>query len=362
VILIDALQTVGLGDWGMRNVQGMTQTGDYLMHSVSPTYRYFNYGDAPVRARFSPALFWLGTEYNRPDYIQFLNSWLSGILTSEQQTPSIFTLSGKLSDEQVCRFLPFAVLWYEQSKPVETALPNGSVLANSGVGIWRSAWNDESAFYVGVKGGENSVSHSHMDLGSFVMEAGGVRWAIDLGRELYNLEGMFDFSQDGKRWTYFRAGTQGHNTLMINGKQQNVAGKAAITSYSFSEERGMITLDLSNVYGGQLDTCQRTFQFTGTSLSITDQLSGLAPGDDVRWAMLTEAIVEVDGSMALLKQDGQHLKAQIKNPPHAEFEVLPAKPASKAEKQNEGVSVLTSTLLAKEEKLEITVLFELIND
>ena len=34
----------------------------------------------------------------------------------------------------------------------------------------------------GLQGGFNTVHHSHLDLGTFVLEMGGVRWAVELGK------------------------------------------------------------------------------------------------------------------------------------------------------------------------------------
>ena len=47
------------------------------------------------------------------------------------------------------------------------------------------------ALFVGFKAGDNKANHSHLDLGSFVFDAAGVRWAMDLGADDYNLPGYF---------------------------------------------------------------------------------------------------------------------------------------------------------------------------
>lgn len=61
------------------------------------------------------------------------------------------------------------------------------------------------------------VDHNHMDAGSFVWDAAGARFAMDLGYENYGVPGYFDRA---RRYAYYRAGTFGHNTLMIDGRQQ----------------------------------------------------------------------------------------------------------------------------------------------
>lgn len=57
------------------------------------------------------------------------------------------------------------------------------------VALIRTGWDKGEGFYVGIKGGTASANHAHMDAGSFVFEAQGVRWAQDLGmQEYYSLE------------------------------------------------------------------------------------------------------------------------------------------------------------------------------
>ena len=139
----------------------------------------------------------------------------------------------------------------------------------------RSRWNDESALYLGVKGGENGVSHSHLDLGSFIMENDGVRWAIDFGRELYDLPGVHDYAENGKRWDYYRLGTKSHNTLMINGENQNVNAKAEIVSYNFSDSISLVELDLSEAYYGSAKSVKRSIAMVRDQyVVINDEITG----------------------------------------------------------------------------------------
>ena len=39
--------------------------------------------------------------------------------------------------------------------------------------------------YLGIKGGKAGSSHGHMDAGSFVYDAYGVRWSMDFGLQSY---------------------------------------------------------------------------------------------------------------------------------------------------------------------------------
>lgn len=62
----------------------------------------------------------------------------------------------------------------------------------------RGSWSANTTF-VACKGGDNRSNHAHLDLGTFVMDALGVRWACDLGSDAYTLPGYFDNGPAGRR-------------------------------------------------------------------------------------------------------------------------------------------------------------------
>jgi hypothetical protein len=45
--------------------------------------------------------------------------------------------------------------------------------------VLRSGWDDPRATFVGIKAGRADDSHAHMDIGSFMLESDGARWAVD---------------------------------------------------------------------------------------------------------------------------------------------------------------------------------------
>ena len=105
------------------------------------------------------------------------------------------------------------------------------------IAVMRSSWTDPNATYVGFKGGKPGASHGQMDIGSFVLDADGVRWAVDLGSEGYNgieSRGMnlWGREQNSDRWTIFRLNNFGHNTLVIDGKLQNAKANGEMIAFS----------------------------------------------------------------------------------------------------------------------------------
>ena len=78
-------------------------------------------------------------------------------------------------------------------------------------------------------------------------DALGVRWAVDLGADNYNLPGYFG----GQRWTYYRLRAEGHNTIVVNpGRDPDQDPKAAtrITKFESRPERAFAIADLTPAY------------------------------------------------------------------------------------------------------------------
>ena len=135
------------------------------------------------------------------------------------------------SDRGGNRLFALAVAWYTSESDKTTApldwFANDSK-SKVHVAFMRSAWSDKHALFASLKAGELQVSHGHLDSGSFIIEANGVRWANDLGseKEIYDRNDSWSTKQDSFRWKFFRANNWGHNTLTIDGKIQQAAGKS----------------------------------------------------------------------------------------------------------------------------------------
>jgi len=365
VMLIDAMQTALGNDWDLLNTTGFEETGAFQMHCISPTYRYFNYADAPEEARLAPALFRLSAYYNEPAYADYMRGWLKAILKARPAGTDepAFSLSGTLSGEKTARFLPLAAIWYVEDDGAFRSIGKNALFKETGLAVMRSEWYRKDAIYAGIKGGENGVSHSHLDLGSFILDAEGIRWAIDLGREVYNLPGMFDYSASGARWDYFRLGTHGHNTLMINGKNQTVNAKASLLRSHFSATRSHVIMDVSEAYIGQADTVKRGVALIkGKQVLIQDEINGIAPGDTVRWGMITRADIELNNNEAVLRQEGKELHARILEPVGAHFQIISTQPNDQRQKQNPGTCMLAVNSVAKSEAMSIVIAFTPGND
>jgi hypothetical protein len=318
VYYIDALQSALGKDFGLSQYPGLKKAGNFYMHAVGPGRRSFNYADAKEHLDPSHAMAYLARRFKRPIY-------------------NLVNDRG-FTEKNVD---PFTVLWHE---PVPADLnldkePLDAYFKNVEVAFFRSTWASDTALFAGFKGGDNTANHGHLDIGSFVLDADGVRWAVDLGGDEYNLPGYFDKGAQGERWKYFRLNTFSHNTLVIGGKNQQVEAQAPITKFSSKAHRAFAIADLTKAYEGAQSLRRGVALLERRRLLVQDEVKLKAP-DSLRWGMMTNAALALDGKRAVLSQDGKQLEALILAPAGAVFVELPATPPSKEENQNVGSRML----------------------
>ena len=201
--------------------------------------------------------------------------------------------------------------------------------------IHRSAFDDPAATFVGIKGGSPSLSHAHMDAGSFVLESDGVRWAVDLGMQEYNsLESkninLWDGKQTGDRWGIFRIGPESHNILRFNGAPQLVDGKARFVRFDGEGSHPHSVVELSSLYRDQVkDVYRGVMLLPDKAVLFQDEWATGDKPADVAWQMLTRAKVTVLPGKILLEQGGKTLTLEILEPARATVEVTGAQELQK---------------------------------
>lgn len=325
-ILLSALESALGTDWGLSASPGFLQSAGALMQAIGPLGDAFNYSDSGIRAGSSPALFWYARRLSDPGLLAFHSAFVP-------------KAAPRRPDKPEPRFLPLGAVWWagapgKPSQPLQWLGRGVNPMA-----AFRSAWNDPKAFYLACKGGSASLSHGHMDAGSFVLDADGVRWAHDLGMQAYeSLESkgitLWDGSQEGRRWTVFRLNNFSHNTLTLNGQLHRAKGSASIVRFSGDPQTPggrHAVVDLSQIFEGQARKVVRGFRVgTGNEVLIQDEIHGMKPGGTVRWAMMTSAEVELKGNSATLREKERQLQARIATPSGAAFAVVPADPPPNA--------------------------------
>jgi hypothetical protein len=304
-VFLAALETAVGTDLGLSQMDGFAETGLFPIYITGPTGRTFNFADGGDGTLRAPQMFWLARKFNRPVYAWYARSTAS---------PH-----------------PLDLLWFDKQGNDAQAegLPLDKYFRRVEVVTMRTAWNDRNAIFVGFKAGDNKFNHSHLDIGTFVLDAMGHRWALDLGADNYNLPGFFG----AQRWTYYRLRAEGHNTLVINPSQepdQDPRAEAKIVRFVSQPDRAFAIADLTSAYakhgaekvmrGILLDRQRR-------EVIVQDEVT-LKQAGDVWWFMHTPAQVQLseDGKTATLTQGTATLQAVLLSPKDARFAVMDAKP------------------------------------
>ncbi len=327
VYMIAGLETALGRDFGLSEFEGFAETGLFRMHLVGPSGEAFNFADGGSRPGSAAQMFWFSRRFDRPVY-----AW---------------------HEREVIRgATPLHLWWFDpRGEPPRGDLATARHFRHADVVMMRTGWTDPDAEFVGFKAGDNKVNHSHLELGSFVLDAHAKRWALDLGPDNYNLPSYFG----GKRWTYYRLATEGQNTLWIDETNQDPKAVAPIVTFSHTPERSHAVADLSAAYARTARRVRRGVALVGRQVLVQDEIEG-TDGRRIAWQMHTKAKVEIDGPRAVLRLGDKRLAATILQPAGAAFATAPANPPP-PQRQQPDVTKLVVRLKGSAEPVRLAVLF-----
>jgi len=335
VLMIAALESVLGTDFALSQQPGFLASSDYMVHVVGPTGLFFNYSDCfgDSENDVPATMYWFAARRNDPALLRH----------AERDMHST-------AKQGIREQLPFILIWAPSQKSVVPRQLDWSGGGPAPVAMFRSGW-ERDALYVGIKGGSPSESHAHMDVGSFVFDAQGVRWAIALGPQDYNgLESrgihLFDGKQNGDRWNIFRLSNASKNMLVINDKLQNVAGKVEVVTHGLGTASPEASMDCSSVFAGEAQKVIRTVSFPGRhALVVEDAVQCVAASGNVRWQMATQADITLSGTEAVLRQEGKTLRVQCASPTQGKWSVIDISvPRSDFDAPNPGAKLLVLNL------------------
>lgn len=161
----------------------------------------------------------------------------------------------------------------------------------------RSGWTQDD-IWVGFKAGNPSCPHGHMDVGEFMLEWGGVRWAEDLGSDSYGAfvslkkGSLFNMKPDALRWNdLLRYNNFSHNTLTVDGAFQNLDTKAEFSAFGAESDNMYAVADLDKTYAGALASARRRVSLLeGSRIVVEDTLTARSSKDAaVVWNLTTRA-------------------------------------------------------------------------
>ncbi|MBR6826439.1 MAG: heparinase II/III family protein, partial [Oscillospiraceae bacterium] len=339
-------------DFGLAQEPGIRESGSYLL-GINGYTNCFNFGDGGSPFRDSAILHWFANYYNMPELSLFQREY--------QSTNSRY-------DEYL------ALLWYNPDlvegltsadRPMDHFLLSDYY---ESIASFRSFPGSDAQVYAAIKSGNNQTGHTDFDVGTFVMEAMGELWFMDLGKDNYGLPGYMDRSENGGRWVYYRTRAEGQNTLVVNPDStggQVFDAKCQITDYFSAYDGGYAIVDMKDAYDGYgVKSVRRSLALfdNRTRVRLRDEIN-CSSASTIYWFAHTKADISIsaDGKTATLTQNGKKLIAQIATPDGAKFTTMDAKPLSSSpnpsgQDANAGIRKLVIKL-TKTTSASITVFF-----
>lgn len=311
IMIISALESAFGTDLGLSGAEGFLKAPYFRLFCHGPSDKQYNFSDNGDGDMGAPMM-WFFADKLKDNSLLYYETLPGG--NSSQANALLLKAFGVLD--------PVYIIYADRFGGNAAPQPSSRVFAGRGIQplvIARTGWGVED-LYLGLKGGNPTNGHAHMDCGSFVFDAYGYRWAADLSKGEYtHYESNFDSTRDlwkktadSPRWRLFAYNNRQHNTITINDKDHSVTGYAALLDVVDTPDAVGGTVDINNCFGGMTYRALRTALIRDDSyLEVTDDI--LASEDDeclVRWTMATEADVEVVDDGIILRQGGISMKLQ----------------------------------------------------
>ena len=307
-------------DFGLRATPGLDRQLDFIDGLTGPTGQTFNFADGGrykvkfegVKRTTSVAEWFLADAFGTPEKLSRNARGLLEEAVSQKGT------------DGYGRLFPLTLLWIPDEAKMDAPcapLKSTRIGGRVPVGVLR-----RGDAFAALKGGMAADHHGHLDVGSFVYDAKGVRWAMDLGAETHNV-----FSLDGK-----------------NAKPSGYADVAV--------EGDCARADLTACYPGA-KRAVRTLTLTDGGLQVSDVIEGLAPGTVVDWHFITDAEATSAGEGVLKLAAGGATRTV--RAPGAKWSVVSvAEPPRPCETRNDGAFRAAFRTVAPESgRVELLVTF-----
>lgn len=341
VMFLSALEKAFSSDFGLNATEGFLQTPGFMLNMNGVTGLCFNWGDSGPGGSLNPAMFWLAKRNKDLSQLWIEKNYL------QKEDYSVFTND---------RLLPALMIWGKELPLDQVTQPKNRLWKGQGanpVCMMRSSWTDRNAIFVGFKAGSASVNHGHMDIGSFVMESDGTRWATDFGMQDYeSLESkgiqVFGRTQDAQRWSIFRINNKAHNTLTVDNQLQQVKGYAKIDKFSEKEAFMFAQSDLSSVYENQLASAVRGVAIVDSKFVVVrDEIVADSHPTTIRWTLLTSATPVIKGNSILFSKEGHTLTMKVNSTSKIRMKTWSTEPTTFYDAPNPGKTLVGFELRLK---------------
>jgi len=171
-------------------------------------------------------------------------------------------------------------------------LPMNVWLPDIEVMIARDKEGTTDGFYLGAKGGHNSESHNHNDIGNYVVFYDGLPLLIDVGSGTYTAK---TFSN--RRYDIWYNCSDYHNTPTINSVTQSPGRdfKAKEISYKKKNASAELSLDIANAYPKEaaINSWKRTITLNRNKNVLIKDITNLQKANSIVQHLMTCYPVEV---------------------------------------------------------------------
>ena len=345
VCFLSALKGIFGNTAGIAEIPGFMKSGKYALYMHGVLNSCFSYSDGgSTDDRLMLTSWWFAAQHDDPDLI-FCEKRRVGMGDYKY---------GSMTGEQPLRLLPAILVQLRDfdidSRP--SSPPSEEIWSGQGempVTIVRRGWNfDSNDVYLGIKGGladsweTSATSHAHMDAGSFVFEADGIRWSDDIMRPSYTPwfsaltnagSRSGDTSQSGLRWDTFRVSNLCHSTIVSYTNNGSVPGKlhpsdyyvdgfASIDEVINTPVRKGAVVNMTAPMKGQVKKAVRTIELTDENvLVVTDEITALDDMEcSLEWRMFSKSSSSVTESGVTLTSYGRTRTLSVES---SDAEVVP---------------------------------------
>lgn len=243
-----------------------------------------NFGDAQLSDAVSGTYYmWVAQQYNNKE-------------VAANRKHQLLEKRSSLSHHDIACYVPVSDSDYVEPK-LDGYIPGDEMLS------FRTSANDKSGAWVISHAGYTYKSHAHMDVGSFMIDMMGERFAWDLGSEDYSAPGYSSDSPETK-YSYYKAKAEGHNLFSINpdkGFEQVIGTKyrqifCPVVKYESKDKGGFGIIDLTNAYSHRAKSAKRGIMLGDDrqSVKIRDEFELNGTDNTIYWFMhLKNAKVDI---------------------------------------------------------------------
>ncbi|MGI6782445.1 MAG: heparinase II/III domain-containing protein [Acholeplasmataceae bacterium] len=303
-------------DFGLNEVEGIVNYPNYTLYTQTPNYDTYYYNEGGYSLN-QPALLWYARmddayiPYTLPNYIAHLDQ------TYNAQS----------------------ILWYKPGSFDNLDMTNITqtdfLLTEHELALLRKGFGDDLSSFFGMKTYapiSNSFAHKSLDAGTFEIVALGEKFVENFSHEDYlNVVPAGFWMYDYARWMYYRKQAQGHNTLIINPRDnptmhQSPFEVSKIVNLQSGNDQSFAVADLTDVYRDQVYSYQRGIMLfdNKTNFLVQDEFE-LRKLSEVYFQLHTEGVITlIDDKTALITVNGKNLYAKLLT--DGKFEVSEAKP------------------------------------